>query len=572
MNETHPQFLINKYKSILAAAIIEEMVVFLISLTDSIVAGNLIDKNALMIVGLVAPILNVALFVTAVINGGTIRNYSYYIGSFKRERANEFFSLGVLASVGGGIIISLSLLLAREWYISTLSISKTTAELTRSYYNVILIYIALEPLSCVLDNIMISEGEERIAAAANILEICNNVVFSVIFAMYWGVAGVAMASVLSKVIFLVIVIGRLLRVKSGIRLIWHWNIDDFLIICNLGFVRASTFVFTALMTMVMNAYILNVYGNDILVILVMVEQYLGLSSLFLGVSMSIQSIIGTLIGEKNTKAGHYFMRFVTRVMAVFGLFVTLMTIIFAPLLVRLMGISSGRTYELAVPALRISCSTLFVQAIIILFFIYYYLRDFKWLALSLAFIKDFLFPLGLVLFLNMALDTSSITWFSLMLAPIASIIIGAAIVFILSKKADFPFMISHEHDNKIHIFGFNLDEYTIVEMSRTAEKLAKNYPDRIRRLLALYVEEMLMLILQKNKEADKTVNVECTLMLLDDSVRMIIRDSGIIFNLTDSDTLPDSFRQYIVSNMINALDNKAHIRTTGYNRNEFFFK
>lgn len=76
MKETRPRFLVRKYRSILLAAIVEEMVVYIVSLTDTIVAGNLIGEEALEVVGLASPFLTIALFLAAIVNGGTVRNYS----------------------------------------------------------------------------------------------------------------------------------------------------------------------------------------------------------------------------------------------------------------------------------------------------------------------------------------------------------------------------------------------------------------------------------------------------------------------------------------------------------------
>jgi len=36
----------------------------------------------------------------------------------------------------------------------------------------------------------------------------------------------------------------------------------------------------------------------------------------------------------------------------------------------------------------------------------------------------------------------------------------------------------------------------------------------------------------------------------------------------DEDVLPDSFRQYVIANMLPAYDKKAYLPTTGYNRVE----
>ena len=57
----------------------------------------------------------------------------------------------------------------------------------------------------------------------------------------------------------------------------------------------------------------------------------------------------------------------------------------------------------------------------------------------------------------------------------------------------------------------------------------------------------------------------------DGGVRLIFRDTGMIFDLTDTDAKVASFLQYSVANMVNAIDNKVYVTTAGYNRNELFF-
>ena len=54
------------------------------------------------------------------------------------------------------------------------------------------------------------------------------------------------------------------------------------------------------------------------------------------------------------------------------------------------------------------------------------------------------------------------------------------------------------------------------------------------------------------------------------AVRMILRDSGILFDVTDADSLPVSLRQYVVARMMVVHDKKAYLTTTGYNRIELF--
>ena len=94
-------------------------------------------------------------------------------------------------------------------------------------------------------------------------------------------------------------------------------------------------------------------------------------------------------------------------------------------------------------------------------------------------------------------------------------------------------------------------------------------PESVCKLIGLFAEEMLILIQEKN--ADAKILAEFTIMVEPEGVRLILRDSGKVFDITEEDAKVDSFRQYVVANMRLSIDNKAYITTTGYNRNELFF-
>ena len=83
----------------LRAAIIVEAVNFIVSLTDGIVAGNVLGADAFAAIGLLAPFLSISTFLASIVNTGTVLNYSYEIGKFNKHRANEFFSQGVIAAL-----------------------------------------------------------------------------------------------------------------------------------------------------------------------------------------------------------------------------------------------------------------------------------------------------------------------------------------------------------------------------------------------------------------------------------------------------------------------------------------
>ena len=159
-------------------------------------------------------------------------------------------------------------------------------------------------------------------------------------------------------------------------------------------------------------------------------------------------------------------------------------------------------------------------------------------------------------------------------APVLAVLVCSLFVYLKGRKdgEDFPFLLRRDVDDRTFIYDFEINEDNTVAMSQTADAVIESFSisEKIQVFAGLMVEEMLLRIRDENP--GKRVFAECTIMVEEEGVRLILRDSGKIFDITDTDTLPDSFREYVVANlMIAAQEYKSYITTTGYNRNELFF-
>ena len=57
--------------------------------------------------------------------------------------------------------------------------------------------------------------------------------------------------------------------------------------------------------------------------------------------------------------------------------------------------------------------------------------------------------------------------------------------------------------------------------------------------------------------------------MLEEKIKIIFRDDGIIFNMTDTDSEISSFRSFVVSSLMEHYSDKANLTTTSYDRNVF---
>ena len=538
----------------------------------------MIGGTALAAIGLVAPFLSFSIFVSSIINSGTIRNYSYYVGCFDKRRALEFFSQGVYMAVLSGVIYAAVLFAAREFIIDWLTIPGKMQEYTRDYFSIILLLYLFNPLSYLLDNMTVADGGEKLSVGANVVFIVSNVVLSYILGRAYGIKGVAFASVASKILFILIISLHFISKTNTLHLLRGWRNKDCVIIVRSGIVKASTYAMEAIAVFLVNLFAMDFFDPNTIIVLIMVEKFLGLLTLFIGLSMAAQPLIGTLAGEKNNKALRYLMRTVCFDMVRAGILLTVLTYIFTPFLVRAFGIVNSAMLIDGVIALRIVSATLVLHALLVLFFIYYYLIDKQRLAFEICLTKDVISPLVLAVLLSMLMGTHIGMWLGLASAPVISTIICSQLAlrkYARSRRKEFPFLLPEDMDENIYIYDFDISPESAVEISRTADALlsSRSVSAETRMQAGLFLEEMLLLIMEKNagSKASK-VSAECTIIFEPSGTRLILRDSGILFDITDEDSPVSSFRQYLVSRLMVTHDQKAYMTTTGYNRNELFFE
>lgn len=571
--QTKPFFLIRKYRSILFAAVVVEVVSYLVSLTDSIVAGNIIGPEALAAVGLLTPFLSAATFLCSIFNTGTVINYSYHISRFDRQRAMEFFSQGIFLGLFTGALYSLLLLFLRDFIIARISVPGEILQHFHDYFNIVLIYYFLLPLVYILYNLIVADGGEKIAAAANVVMIISNVILSLLFACRWGVKGIALASVTSELIFLLLVSRHFFSRGNTLKLIFNWSIRDTLTIIKSGIVKASIYGLEAVMTSSVNLFALFYFDDDTLILLIIVEKYLGLLTVFIGLSMASQPLIGTLLGEKNIRGLRALIKTACLDVMTAGLILSIVSFCCAPLFATAMGLYGDPLFPQAVLSLRIVAATLLFHAVLIQFFIYYILIGRQLLAFLICLLKNLINPVLLAVVLSILLRSHAGLWIGLAAAPIITLLVSAAGIYLSFGRELFPFLLLKDRDDRTLIYAFTISSQAAARMADTAGRVLETFsvPDRIGLLTEVFLEDMLMLILEKNAGRKKPLYAECTLIIEPDGVRLILRDSGVIFNITDSDAKVQSFRQFIVSSLMISLEHRAYLTTTGYNRTELFF-
>jgi hypothetical protein len=164
-------------------------------------------------------------------------------------------------------------------------------------------------------------------------------------------------------------------------------------------------------------------------------------------------------------------------------------------------------------------------------------------------------------------------WAGFVLAPILTLAGALAFVYLHFGKANFPFLLK-DMDSEIVVMDDILTAENAAALSERVREslLSRQYQKAEANHASLFVEEIGLTILEKNKPEKKPVLMELSLFFEPDSVLIIERDSGELFDLTDPDLQIRGLSGFILSGLMEAhKEEKAYLVTTGYNRNMIRF-
>ena len=87
----------------------------------------------------------------------------------------------------------------------------------------------------------------------------------------------------------------------------------------------------------------------------------------------------------------------------------------------------------------------------------------------------------------------------------------------------------------------------------------------------LLIEELYMLIREKN--GNKAILSECSVLLRPEGVQLITKDDGILFDISEEDVTVTSLVSLAVSAYMEKLgQNRRHLTTMSFNRSSFLVK
>ena len=546
-------------------------VMYIMLLCDSIIAGYFIGESGVAAINAITPVTGIVTFFGDLVSTGVGIVFTREIGAMRKKRADEIYGQGLIISISIGLISALTIFFIRDAYFGINDIKGDILNNALLYYRLCPINAFLTILIFYLEQMVYSDGDELCNNICYVFQIGGNIIFSIFLTKYMGMMGIILGSVIGNGLGILTCCWHYFRKCNTLHFIWHFSVKDFLLTSRYSIVDSSVYLCWALMDYVMIGFVSKNYGDTGLITLAVVVSLIEFGVVLDGVGMAMQPLIGTYYGEKNHKLIKRVMKSAIKAALIEGVIATILICIFARQFCGLFGITEGAALSPSMSAIRIvSLGFMFVSAVS-LTTSYYMLIDRIGMSVCISCFQNGLLYMLLPIIGSTLLGINGM-WAGFVIAPAVTLALAMLFVYLRFGKDNFPFLLK-DIDSEIVVMDDILTDKTASELStRIGESiLSHNFSKYEATRASLFVEEIGLTILERNNKAKKPVLIEFSLFYEENSVLIIERDSGELFDLTDPDAQIKGLSGFILGGLMEAHQEKAYLVTTGYNRNMMRF-
>ena len=362
-----------RFKSVFVASLASMSISYVLILTDNIVAGQFIGDEAVAAMTLVAPITTLIFFLSYMVADGLAMMFSYAKGKNDRDKANELFSMGVIASVAVSVVLTIIFVAFDEKILSLWKISPHMMTYALEYYHGLMFLCAPAMLNIFFYTIYVAEGEEKICVQASIAMFVVNMVLDILLCREIGVIGVGVATTIGNLVSFLWHVPYLFSKKCQLKFVKYWNTREFAQSIFYSWYHSMDTLWLTLLPLIFAQFTLWRFGENELIVVTVINSLLTLLiAIYTGIVDCLQPMVCQYHAEgalhsvtKTMRLGISSTIAVTLAIIVFGM-------IFAEFLPGLFGVSREEIlYADAILAARIFLPFTVFLGVVLMFSNYY---------------------------------------------------------------------------------------------------------------------------------------------------------------------------------------------------------
>ena len=553
----------------LASGTLNALLVTAVLMADTFIAGLMLGERGVAGINLVMPIYSLSSFFVLMFSLGAPILYSHQLGSFQKEDADKTFGTGLFTTIIIGVILFLMLLLLGDAYLHFYDTTPEVCELAKAYLKWLKYVILLNPVYSLVAGMVFADGDEVISIISQLISGVGNILLSVFLCRILGIEGLGLASFVSLAVAFVTLFIHFAKKNNSLHLNLYYSREIIKKIVKYSIVDSSTYLFIAIFTFCCNRLVVHFFGSNMIFVASIIILVKELQILFDGIGEAITPLISLYLGEETYGGVHEIWHHAKKTARIESILVTGLILIFAPFIVTVIGIKDPQYLPIATMELRVLSISLFFTCRLYLDSSYYVIVEKIPLGVLICALRDMVISLPLAM-LGSWIGGINGMGIGLMIAQPIGYLIAVGYVRARYGKENYPLFIADKENSKGSLFyELSLNPEDIISVRDNIENDLRQagYPKSVINKVSLLVEETLMLIFENNPK--RIVLAECS-VLMGEKLTLVIKDDGIIFDLTDSDMKLSSFRSYVISNVAETISSrKKHFLTLSYNRNVF---
>lgn len=196
---------------------LETLCYMLAGMVDTIMLSSVGD-SAVGAVGTANTYISVFIIMFSVVSSGMIAVMTQYIGAEREGVAYQARQLGAVFNLGVGVVLAVFLAVFSERILEAVGVAPLLMDYAKTYLQIVGGFCFLNALIPIFSSYLRAFGHTRESLIASLLSNAVNLILNAVFlfGLHWGVAGVAIATVISRALNLaVIMAASKLLVKAG---------------------------------------------------------------------------------------------------------------------------------------------------------------------------------------------------------------------------------------------------------------------------------------------------------------------------------------------------------------------
>ena len=323
-------------------------------LIDEIVVGNLSNDAAFASVNLIEPYTYLEVFLAYLIGVGGAALIVRAHGAGDKKRMSQLFSHTIIICAIVGVALTAIYVIFTPQLVHLVADKPEVYKYSLQYFNVMRFYPLLDMFDTFIFTYVLYRGGYVQFYTSMIARVVINAGLSWYLGMQMGVAGIALASIISIGVALLIKLTFLFTRKHGLKMTRYLSLRDAIEIAKLGFAESALTAFIVILEVSINRFTLTKYGKlGVAAIAIVIDIFEFVLYLGEGISEYETVAINDSIGKKSKQSMDHSIKTAKRAVWIEGLVLSALILLTASVMPGVMDIDDPHTAQQATVMLMI---------------------------------------------------------------------------------------------------------------------------------------------------------------------------------------------------------------------------